>query len=793
MRLSIWELFGITVAFAFGTGAMVGSLLTVLFVIDDSSMVQIVMPSSQPTTNMPTISPTLSNPTTTPTKVPTMSVPTRVPTCLKPVFVDLIWIIDGSSSMNHKFQNATRFISDFINTTTISPDDMRMGYIEFSGPFGDEFRTVVATLNVTDPIAQDTESIRNSVLSLVPEGGTSATADAIDYVRINMFTPDNLRAGSKRIVVLLSDGNPTDSTGSYNITLVELANQAALNIRQEDDVIFVFVKVGTDYNPALFQGIVNHVYQTTDFSTLNNLLAEDFMCFDISEAPTISTQQPTTECIPGNVTCCFAVTQRMTEFWVNNIDITSTAQQVDGNNITSSTYVISFIEPSTTAVMVIKNFESSVIYSAGLRLICICDRIGSPWNFFSQVDTGFRSISTRRDPNFQSDNFHPGYNLNNYTGPSSAAIGYSGPSVALNLTTLMCGPQDPTKSLGHPQGLSSPPSWYWGLRREVVQTTICGTNSPISSMPSQNPTRSPSISSPSSIPTRSPSISSPSLIPTQSPSTSSPSLIPTNRPTQSPSLIPTQSPSTSSPSLIPTNRPTQSPSTSSPSLIPTQSPSTQSPSLIPTQSPSTSSPSLIPTNRPSLNPTRFSFPGKTPEMVTCCFSGGDTWTEIWVDEEELTTNSTPPVPFNSSMSIYEVPNTFNLTYMVSFWEPDHVASIAIKGVGVKEIIKGHLMLRCNCTNATSKWNFISIKQTGIESWKTVSALSQLTDSFPPQWYNNTYTGTGLAPPTTTTQLPTYSLNDKCGISSNQIRTSTAYTHAYWVFRRMINPFTPPVV
>ena len=169
------------------------------------------------------------------------------------------------------------------------------------------------------------------------------------------------------------------------------------------------------------------------------------------------------------------------ELWVNDFELTSLVQTVGGNNFSSLTYSVSFREPSNTAVLGIKGFESSEVYSAGLRLICNCTRPSSAWNFYSSLNSGWKSVSSTRTPNFTSDSFRDGWYSNSYVGPSSNAIGYSGPPLALNLDTLICGPQVTANSLGHPQGLTSPRSWFWGLRRFVNQTVPCNTDAPIAS------------------------------------------------------------------------------------------------------------------------------------------------------------------------------------------------------------------------------------------------------------------------------------------------------------------------
>ena len=252
---------------------------------------------------------------------------------------------------------------------------------------------------------------------------------------------------------------------------------------------------------------------------------------------------------------------------------------VGGNNLTSLSYILNFTEPSETAVMAIKGFESSEALLAGFRQMCNCTRVGSPWNFASTVGTGFMSVSTQRIPDYKADNFRTGWNLNNYSGPSSNAVIYAGSAGALQLVTTVCGPESVPDSLGHPQGLQSPRSWYWGLRRMVTQTLRCGTNPPI-----RSPTLKPSSS-------------------------------PTNIPTINNVPISTSNPTSTLPSLSPTVSPSMSQPTSSPSMSQ------------PTSSPSISQPTGVPSLSPS-----YCVPG----VVTCCLTAQESLVQLYVNEIDIT-------------------------------------------------------------------------------------------------------------------------------------------------------------
>lgn len=187
------------------------------------------------------------------------------------------------------FKNMTDFIKNFANLTVLSPTAAH-GLSQYSGAFNDQpgaFTTVNATLNVTDPAAIDLDAFLTSISPLDAVGGTTDTAGAIDYVRTVMFTPQNKRPGSHRIVILATDGRPTDQNGVETETALIASETAVDAIRAEDDVIFVFLRIGNDYPIDFMVGHANYIYDTT-FATLNNLLQESFLCFTTSTAPSFS-------------------------------------------------------------------------------------------------------------------------------------------------------------------------------------------------------------------------------------------------------------------------------------------------------------------------------------------------------------------------------------------------------------------------------------------------------------------------------------------------------------------------
>jgi hypothetical protein len=185
----------------------------------------------------------------------------------------MVWILDGSSSMvgaGNAFSNMTDFITQFALLQEFSLENTRMGYLVFSGPFDPEpnlnFKTIQAFLNITDPIASGSALFLEDIATLDAVGGTTDTAGAIDFVRTELLRSEDKRPGSHRIVVLATDGDPTDNVGDSTEESRLLAEAASVLLRAEDDVIFVFLRFTehlVSYHPDFMVASANYIYNST--------------------------------------------------------------------------------------------------------------------------------------------------------------------------------------------------------------------------------------------------------------------------------------------------------------------------------------------------------------------------------------------------------------------------------------------------------------------------------------------------------------------------------------------------
>lgn len=253
------------------------------------------MPSSSPTTASPSASPTPS-----PTRSPTTS-PTRSPICAKPEFVDIVWVLDGSSSMQEglpglsfpsKWDALRSFLLTFVETLPLGVTSTRMGLVRYAGEFVrwgvyQGFQLIDGVVNVTDLDAVSVPGLQALLAIMNATGGVTNTAGALDYVRTTMFHPGNYRPRSHRIVILVTDGLPTNAQGMESTQAVSDAENAAQHLKDEDDVVFVLLRFGPTFPQTFLMNQSDFTYNTS-FQTLDRLLREDFLCVDLTLRPTPS-------------------------------------------------------------------------------------------------------------------------------------------------------------------------------------------------------------------------------------------------------------------------------------------------------------------------------------------------------------------------------------------------------------------------------------------------------------------------------------------------------------------------
>lgn len=216
--------------------------------------------------------------------------------------MDIVWLLDSSTSTSPVYQeyegllledwtrDMRQFITDFTAQVIMSPTDTRQAIVQYAGEYWvndvySAFTTIGPYRTFSDPTATSNSLWNSHISSVVTIGGTSNTTGAIDWVRMNILTPDTVRPGATRIVVLVVDGAPSNRAGIpsnlENDALVVAAETSAAALVAEDGAIFVVLEYANDqYPPNWFTDVAHSIYLATSVSQLNALLtSSEFLCF----------------------------------------------------------------------------------------------------------------------------------------------------------------------------------------------------------------------------------------------------------------------------------------------------------------------------------------------------------------------------------------------------------------------------------------------------------------------------------------------------------------------------------
>jgi hypothetical protein len=256
---------------------------TILAILPSLNHHQTSVPTTTPAP-IPTHAPTTKAPTPLPT--PPTSVPTQSPTHL---MLDILWLIDGSSSMQPIYSGyeviedrmylLASFITSFTNNKIVMSDiQARQGFIQYSGEYYLNNQYIAYHfINSVQELTSNKTLFLNRMNSLTVPGGTTNTSGILKHTRLFTLTNDNRRNGAIRVVVLVTDGYPSDRNG-FTITNGTQSELEASQLKEEDDVFFVFLRIGNDYPANWFGGgIADKIYLVDSFNTLESqLLVQNF-------------------------------------------------------------------------------------------------------------------------------------------------------------------------------------------------------------------------------------------------------------------------------------------------------------------------------------------------------------------------------------------------------------------------------------------------------------------------------------------------------------------------------------
>ncbi|KAF3839027.1 hypothetical protein F7725_017744 [Dissostichus mawsoni] len=130
---------------------------------------------------------------------------TRCAECAKASVADMVFLVDGSSSIGlSNFQEVRKFLRSVVTGLDIGPDKVRIGLAQYSDETYQEFL-------LKDHM--DKTSLLEAVDTFKYRTGGTETGKAIDFLRTQYFTEEaGSRAGKRvpQIAVVIKDGDSTD-------------------------------------------------------------------------------------------------------------------------------------------------------------------------------------------------------------------------------------------------------------------------------------------------------------------------------------------------------------------------------------------------------------------------------------------------------------------------------------------------------------------------------------------------------------------------------------------------------
>mmetsp|Transcript_2635 Transcript_2635/g.5132 ORF Transcript_2635/g.5132 Transcript_2635/m.5132 type:complete len:553 (+) Transcript_2635:184-1842(+) len=207
--------------------------------------------------------------------------------------LDVVWVLDSSNSVkSSSWKQLKTFVKEVSEEFTMGDEFTRFGYVMYA--------TKVQYKWLTSSRATWSRYL-NRLQRLT--GGT-ATPAALERAN-TFFIPRNYRTGSRRVVIVATDGQPNirrtcDTVRDY----VECSRQKAIKLKEDDDAIFVYLRIGRGASETLFEGIEDYRIDAdfNDLSSVKELLIKIANCpdDDIPVAPTVAptfgpptTPQPT--------------------------------------------------------------------------------------------------------------------------------------------------------------------------------------------------------------------------------------------------------------------------------------------------------------------------------------------------------------------------------------------------------------------------------------------------------------------------------------------------------------------
>ena len=139
--------------------------------------------------------------------------------------LDLVWVLDCSCETD-SFRNVIRVIDEVTNRIIMGPTETRQAFVEVAKTSGNlkKTKTIGEVLSFSEPASTSSNHFKNQLRILNCRSGITDLPFTLQFIQKQLFSQENLRADSQRIVIIFSDRLQPNS---FHITSMDLISREA--------------------------------------------------------------------------------------------------------------------------------------------------------------------------------------------------------------------------------------------------------------------------------------------------------------------------------------------------------------------------------------------------------------------------------------------------------------------------------------------------------------------------------------------------------------------------------------
>jgi len=175
--------------------------------------------------------------------------------------IDLLWVVDASASVSRRnWKKLRNFISSTTDDLLVGSTHTRIGAVIYSN-------SILDVVPIDSNTATNEARFKSYISTVSRKASYTATGLSLITAYRDIFKESNKRPGVKRVVVVATDGQPNKNheckENGFSSRSTRCAKDAAKRLKSEDDVTFIYLRIGRDVSKNLFRGIDDARIDTT--------------------------------------------------------------------------------------------------------------------------------------------------------------------------------------------------------------------------------------------------------------------------------------------------------------------------------------------------------------------------------------------------------------------------------------------------------------------------------------------------------------------------------------------------